>query len=189
MQSMPNPVRINSRGLTAVELLLTLFLIASTMTIATPSFQEILTSGEVDVAMNRLTASLSTAKTIAVTSGETVTLCGSASTIACGDSWNDGILLYIDRNEDRQLDPSDTLIQWISMADFTGDITWRAFGSQHYLLFEANGVVRSQNGRFTLCPRTSNSDHAATIVLNRTARTRMERGVAAATQCENNSST
>ena len=166
--------RATSRGTTLVELLLVTTLIALTLRIATPSLVALRAEIDTQVAVSRVSHSLANAKITALNSAAIVTLCGSLDGIQCGRHWSDGLLTFIDSDGDRRMGGDDELIHWQPMDDLLGALSWRAFGSRHYLLLDSRGGLQTNNGSFTYCPPPPARSPAAKIVINRSARSRIE---------------
>lgn len=162
-------------GLSLIEVLVTLSLTSLLLGLSLPSMKELQDSASTAVALQRLSKALESAKTSAISSGETVTFCGSENTLDCQGSWSEGLLSFIDRNQNQRIDASDQILNWQSMRDIQGSIRWRAFGYRQYLLLDPRGMMETQNGSFTYCTHNAPASPAAKLVVNRTARSRMLR--------------
>ena len=165
-------------GTSLIELLCALAIVLLVLLQSMPNFQSLRTTLALNGALNRISASISLAKTTAISSGQPVTLCGATSIASgCTSDWSSGILLFIDQDDDQQADASaagqDGIVHWLSMEEFDGTITWRAFGGRDYIRFESLGFVSTSNGSFTVCS-VRRSDPAARLVVNRAARHRID---------------
>lgn len=75
-------------GFTLVELMITVAILVILLTIAVPNFGQFVQGGRMDTVQDRLVASLSLARSEAISSRRTVILCPrSANVNSCGDDW------------------------------------------------------------------------------------------------------
>jgi type IV fimbrial biogenesis protein FimT len=102
----------SSSGFSAVELMVTVAVVAVLSAIAFPSFQTTLQSNRVATATNELVASLSLARTEAIRSNRYASLCPSAAGNACGGALSDGWLVWSDTNGDGILDGNETVLRF-----------------------------------------------------------------------------
>jgi type IV fimbrial biogenesis protein FimT len=87
-------------GFTMVELMIVIAIVAILLAIALPSFQGSLRSNRVATTSNELMASVALARSEAVRNARGGGLCASADGAACGGSWNDGWMVWIDDDGD-----------------------------------------------------------------------------------------
>ncbi len=171
LRALARPERLHL-GLTLIEALITVLFMSLLVGLSLPNIRVLQDSASTAIALRRLAQALESAKISAISSGETVTLCGSANRLVCQGSWSEGVLSFIDRNQNRRIDASDQALNWQSMQDIHGSIRWRAFGNRQYLLLDPRGMMETQNGSFTYCTSNAQSSVAAKLVVNRTARSR-----------------
>lgn len=84
------------RGVTLVELLVTIAILAILVAIGFPSFQSSMRSNRVAAANNELIASLSLARSEAVRSTRGGGICGSTDGESCSGRWVDGWIVWQD---------------------------------------------------------------------------------------------
>ena len=159
-------------GITLIELSLSMLITSILVSLSFPSMLDLRSSTETTITLQRLNNALESAKVAAISTGEIVTLCGSADSINCQGGWSDGLLSFIDRNDNRELDAIDQALNWQSMRDINGTIRWQAFGNRQYLLLDPRGMMGTQNGSFTNCNLSTDLRAAAILIINRTARSR-----------------
>lgn len=102
-----------SRGLTLIELLMTVAVAAILLAIAGPSFQQALNSNRLSSVANELTGAVQLARAEAVRANRRVTLCQSADGSACGHEtaiWA-GWILFVDSNADGTRDNTEPVIK------------------------------------------------------------------------------
>jgi type IV fimbrial biogenesis protein FimT len=90
--------RRRHRGFTLIELMITLVLAAIIVSLATPSFQNIIQNNRAATQSNELLAALSLARSEAVKRGARVSLCPSTNQTSCtgGTNWADGWIAFRD---------------------------------------------------------------------------------------------
>lgn len=100
------------RGLTLIELMITIALLAIVIAIGVPSFQSAINGSRLSSAANELSAALQLARAEAVRRNRTVVLCRSANLSSCADDaqWN-GWLMFVDMNGDGVVDAGDEIIK------------------------------------------------------------------------------
>lgn len=159
-------------GLTLLELLVTLFVLALLLNLSTPGMLHLVQQKASEVTIKRLHRAIEVARTSAITQNSLVTLCRSSDGTSCGGKWQQGVLVFVDQDGDRKLEPEDSLIRYFSFPEFSGEIYWRAFQNRQYLQITPIGSTRYQNGNFTVCPNSGSLHDAQQIILNRAGRVR-----------------
>jgi len=160
------------KGISLLELLITLGILSVLLVISMPDFKNLVESVSADTTLRKLATAIQLGKSSAITNRTTVTLCRSVDGVICGGRWEDGILVFTDRNRDRAINEDDRLIRYIVFPDGKGHIRFRAFQNKQYLQLTSLGITHSQNGNFTYCPFSGDSKHARQLIINRTARLR-----------------
>ena len=160
------------KGMSLLELLITTGILSILLGISMPEFKELAQSVSGDATLRKLATAIQLGKSTAITNKATVTLCPSTDGSACGGSWQDGVLVFTDRNRDRDINEDDRLIRHITFPNGKGHIRFRSFRSKQYLQLTSLGITHSQNGNFTYCPFSGNSKIARQLIVNRMARLR-----------------
>lgn len=164
--------RYFNTGLTLIELLVTLFVLALLLNLSTPGMLYLVRQKASEVTIKRLHLAIEVARTSAITQNSLVTLCRSSDGISCGGNWQQGVLVFADRDGDRKLEQEDNLVRYFDFPEFRGEIYWRAFQNRQYLQITPMGSTRYQNGNFTVCSRAGSLHNAQQIILNRAGRVR-----------------
>ena len=154
-----------SRGITFIELLLTVVLIAVVAALATPSMLSFIQRNSVLAVSSDLVADLRYARSEAIRRNAAVTLCASSDQQNCaGDSaWENGWIVNVDLNE------NDTMVLRVrDLAESTATIT-TAGDIEDTLTFNGRGEVvvngaTFSSGAFTVC-EGGNADAAARLVV------------------------
>jgi type IV fimbrial biogenesis protein FimT len=129
------------RGVTLLELLVTVSLVAIVLSLAVPPFQSLFARNRMAIAVNTLLNDLNFARVSALTRQQTVSLCpddtGTAD-LDCsgGTTWHTGYLVFADPDGDGNL-ASDTDIIRVSQGDADALVT--ITGEESSVRFRASG--------------------------------------------------
>lgn len=94
------------KGVTLIELLVALSVLAILLTVGVPSLAGFVSSQKLDSTVQLLKDSYSQARFEAVTRQQSVILCPlDLSAGSCGNDWSEGLLSYLDLNGDNSFDP------------------------------------------------------------------------------------
>lgn len=159
-------------GLSVLELLVSLCVLSVLLGVSIPDYSALTQSLSGDVTLRRLATAVQLSKAAAISQRTTVTLCRSADGRDCGGTWQDGVILFTDGNRDGTLNDGDRLLRRITFPNSNGQLRYRAFQNKQYLQLSSLGITHSQNGNFTYCPASGNSQFARQLIVNRTARLR-----------------
>ena len=101
------------KGVTLIELLVALSVLAILLTVGVPSLAGFVSSQKLDSTVQLLKDSYSQARYEAVTRQQSVTLCPlDVASGSCGNSWSEGVFSYLDLNGDNSYDSlQDTLLR------------------------------------------------------------------------------
>ena len=163
----------HKRGITLFELLTCLSTVSILLALAFPSLTQLQTALQNAAAVKILRQSIGIARAQAITSRSFVTLCRSEDGRSCGGRWEQGVLIFTDKDGDRVLEDEDTLTAYSRFPDFKGRIHWRAFQNRQYLQITPAGATRYQNGSFTVCAEDSDPKATQQLILSRTGRARL----------------
>lgn len=155
-----------TEGYTLIEALIVISILAILLCTA-PVFSTLLHSQRQQSEIFELQRLLQIARSNAVNSGLTTTLCGSADGSNCEPDWSaPTILIFIDHDGDHRFNNVDKIIQRVSLS--TGRWHWRG-SNRPYLRFKADGTPMEWGG-FTRCP-IAGEKTAPQIILNILGRT------------------
>jgi len=174
-------------GLSLVELLVVSLISGLLVALAAPSFSAQVHAQRGSALASDLFASLQLTRIAAITRNDRVVMCKSADGSACSAAggWQQGWIVFHDRNNNAALDPGETVIErqqglspgwWLAG---NGPVSnYVSYGSTGYSKLVSGAF---QAGTFTMCPQGGGARDARQIVINSAGRVRVQK--AAATAC------
>lgn len=99
-------------GFTLLELMVTVSIMAILAAIAFPSFQSSMRSNRVATTSNELLASLSLARSEGIKTTRGGGVCASADGSNCGADWNQGWMVWTEKNGDGVHDNDETVVRY-----------------------------------------------------------------------------
>jgi len=154
---------ISCRGLTVIELLVTLSIFAILATLAMPSYNWLVNDGRQSSQLSKFERTLMLVRSEAVKRGGRAMVCTSNTGVACDGSldWNEGWIAFVDTNFNSDRDTGEELIRTNPYME--GGLT--LIGSSavtNQIRYLANGLAM-ESGTLTLCD--SRGDDKAKAIL------------------------
>jgi type IV fimbrial biogenesis protein FimT len=164
-------VFLQSRGFSLVELVVSVSILATLCGLMAPSFTEMWLDSRRTAAVNGFIHSVFLARSTALTTGKTVTVCRSLDGHTCShqtQDWQSGWMVFVDRDDDRPpaRDAGETVLE-VSTAWPGGDIS----SNRTSYSFRPN-LHRVVNGSMVFCDRRGPA-HARTVIINSAGRPRV----------------
>jgi len=162
------PLRPNA-GMTLVELIISLTILAILAGMAAPSMQHFVQRQRISAASFELVAAINFARQHAVAKREYTVLCPSADGRACsGDNqWHRGWIVFRDRNRDRSVDAESEILRiGAPLHHIHADSAGRT-----HLRFMPSGFAYGTNLTIKLCD-LSNPDNSRAITVSNSGRAR-----------------
>lgn len=152
------------QGLTIIELMTTLAIVAITTSIAVPSFGKMIKDGKQDAELNQFKQALSIARSESVKRGLPTVMCASTNGSACANTaWTNGWLVFVDTDNDGTLDSTEELVRaglgvstglsLIGSANVTNLVRYNSVGDS------------SESGAITLCD-SRGADYAQAVIIS-----------------------
>lgn len=162
------------RGLTFIELLISLLIISVLIVTSIPSFQNLLKKHKSQRVFSLTLQAIYYARAKALTTQTVVTLCPTTDELSkCGTKWEDGIQIFADIDENGKFDhKQDTLLRSFPSGNHAYLLRWASFGNRSYLQYTPLGHTKNQNGTFIYCPQDGDVKYANAIIINRAGRAR-----------------
>jgi type IV fimbrial biogenesis protein FimT len=165
-------------GLTLIEMMTALTLLAIMATVAIPSYQYLVTHNKIVTDTNRLLGSLLYARSEAAKRGESVTACPTvdftASPPICGGTggkWSPGWIVFEDAGKDGGFtDGDDTVLR--REAAVSGGNTIKAANFDDYIRYDPDGRSNS-SGNFTFCSEDNEAKYTREVDVAPTGRPRV----------------
>jgi type IV fimbrial biogenesis protein FimT len=157
--------RRHVRGVTALELLVTVAVIGILLAVAVPSFADLIRRNRVATEINAFVGDLQFARAEAIRRGERVVICAAnAAGTQCasaGTPWNTGWIIFNDTDEDGTLDTGETLVR--KQAAWPGTDAFTASNNVAIISYSRDGfAVGLPAASVTLTLRTNPVDAQAT---------------------------
>lgn len=148
------PVQGRSAGFTALEILITLTVLAILGTVAIPSLTQTLNSNRLATQASDLNTDILYARSEAAIRGQQVVLCISSDGSSCNTStsnWATGRVIFVDSNKNGNFDSGETKLRYVSI--LSGNTTILEAGSIKTLAFTPYGMLSNSSSKtFTFCP-------------------------------------
>jgi len=157
-------------GFTLVELLIATLVASMLIAIAAPTANAFFSKAHMKRAYLTLTDSFLLSNRVSVSSGANVVMCPIGTNNQCVDStdWSKGWLVFVDRDDDRDYGPDDSLMQQYPVVG--GDVRLRSTDGRRRIVFQPDGDNAGTNLTFTLC---SKHTAATTISLSNLSKARV----------------
>lgn len=161
------------RGITLVELMMALAIVAVLATVALPAFGNLLGRTRQQVAMSDLQASLNLARITAINRSQHVIACPSIDRLTClhTTQWHHGWLLFADLDHDGQRSDDEPVI---------GEGQARAEGigilgtvGRPRIDYQSDGSASGTNITLTVCDRAAGPARVRTLVVSPSGRIRL----------------
>ena len=161
------------RGLSLVELMVTLAVSVILLAIGSPAFHAILGTTSLSAEVNSLSASLALARSEAIKRGAQVIVCKSRDGEHCSSkgAWSDGWIVYSDDNWNRARDSEERLFFVRDKLPGRVRLSYKAFPTGNYIAYRPGGFSK-MNGTFTFCV-DGQPDLGRAIIVSWTGRPRL----------------
>lgn len=160
-------------GFTLIEALITLAIVAVTVTLVLPGFSSTVDRTRTSAALHQLSADMAMARHHAVFKHAQVVVCprGGQDRCASDGDWTRGWLVFIDPDGNRQPDDADDILRQ-SDAPGAGDPSLRLVSSRPFLRYQTDGRSAGTNLTVHVC---NDGTLAGMIVVNNSGRVRTDR--------------
>jgi len=159
----PGPSR-RQRGISLIEQIMVLAIIAVLMGIAAPPLRQLLSRNELRVAQTDFIAALQHAREAAVMGGRPTLFCPTRDGSSCSEStrWESGWLLGRDSNRDDQPDGGPLHVG----QGYAGQVAIYSSGGRHVVRFHPDGSASGSNITLLFCQPSSASEALVVVVSN-----------------------
>ncbi|MAI36749.1 MAG: pilus assembly protein [Alteromonas sp.] len=154
-------VTVNQAGLTLLELLIAIAIVAIMLTTVAPAIQSILIKSRITSDLNSLSAVAQRARFTAVDEQSNVVMCPTKNYTSCVSSWKNATMIFVDDNGNGSRDTSETLITTSDPLNSANTI----YGISGTITFNEQGGI-SQAATITLCPKNNSIEYASALLLS-----------------------
>jgi len=148
------------KGLTLLEMLIAIAILAILVATVTPSVSNILTQNRITSDVNRLSALAQHARFTAINEQLTVTLCATTDYMDCSSEWRNAKMIFIDTNSNSKRDEDERLISTSDPIHQRNVIS----GVTDPILFAQEGSS-SIRTTITLCPDNQDTTFATALLI------------------------
>lgn len=162
-------------GFTLIELMIAIGLAGLLLSAAVPALDTFVSNARQTGAINDFVSSIHQARSTAITTNARVTICPSSGGTNCeAVSWDEGWIVFSNRNGDLIVDGDETIVAssgsanglTIQSGQFSTFITYRPNGRV------LNASLNGSSGSFTVCDRRG-AKHAKVMVIDLSGRPRL----------------
>jgi type IV fimbrial biogenesis protein FimT len=156
------------RGVTLLEMLITLAIAAILLTLVAPNVQSILTKNKISAEINELSGLLQFARYTAIDEQTTAVVCPSSDFANCSNDWNAPKMVFIDDNGNDARDGGEALLLTTQSIASTNKMT----ASGNIIRFlDSGGAQTAVN--IKLCPDTKDAKFGRALFVSLQGRTRI----------------
>lgn len=140
-----------SRGLTLIELLITLTIAVIIATTAIPALHTLIMSNRMSTQLSEWLTTLQAARSQAISHQQHVVICPSTDRNACVSStvWQNGWIAFADRNLNKEHDRDESLLRVNNTA--LTDLRINSSNGRQRIAFQADGSAGGSNTTLTFC--------------------------------------
>lgn len=149
------------RGLTLLEMLVAVAVLAIVVTTVAPNIQSLLIKNKITADLNSLSAVAQRARFTAVDEQTDVLMCPTDDYSACSNDWKLAKMVFIDSNGNGARDNTEDLI--VSSDPINSANT--VYGFSGSLVFDEQGGV-SRAATIKICPKTNDANYASALLLS-----------------------
>lgn len=158
------------KGLTLLELLMALAIVSILLTVVAPAATDIVRKSKITAEINQLSAIIRYARTHAIITNNTVTICPSINHSVCQPSWTSPLIVFIDTNNNFIRDDNEAIIT----AKQGSHEQHKIKGPQKPIRFYETGTNASPSS-LILCPIDNDNNYARAIIVSLQGRTRVSK--------------
>jgi type IV fimbrial biogenesis protein FimT len=159
---------IKQKGVTLIEMLITLAIMAIAITAVAPSIQSILIKNRIVGEINELSAVIQFARSQAIDQQITTMVCPSSDYSVCSNNWNDPKIVFIDSDGSGDRGASEELLATTGAISDNNELS----GPVNPLFFSATGEAAA-NSSLILCHVNKQAEYARQLSLSLQGRVKM----------------
>ena len=151
-------------GFTLFELLISLVIVAILVSLAIFGFQQYFRYQEVQNSQQLILQTIQFARSKAMQQSHHVVICASSDQSSCTtQGWQQGFIVFTDKNNNRQFDHHDVLLAAHRFDLRYANLSWASLNTQRLSFVPNNGRPLGSNGSFHYCSNQSKFNYAIAI--------------------------
>jgi len=164
------PANTNQRGLTLIELMFAIAIVAVLCAVSIPSFSSVIAATKSRSASNTLVTGLNLARSVATSRQGDVVMCPSAAGETCDNTfwWQHGWIVFHDLNRNSQRDTGEPIL---NVTQTLPGIAIATSAGRDHVTYRGQGAATGTNLTFTLCDKRG-PKYASTVVVSNPGRPR-----------------
>lgn len=151
----------SQHGLTLLEMLVAVAILAIILTSVAPNIQSILIKNKITADLNSLSAVAQRARFTAVDEQTNVVMCPTENYTACVNDWKNAKMVFIDANGNGTRDNTEELIVSSDPLNSANAI----YGISGAIVFDEQGGIDTA-ATITMCPKTNDNAYASALLLS-----------------------
>lgn len=156
------------KGVTILELMITVAILAIVVTTVTPSVQNMLIQNRIVAEVNEMSAILQYARAIAIDEQTDTVVCPSTDYATCGTNWNNAKIMFTDLDGDGDRDDDEELLASSSPLSSTNHLD----GPEANISFQGNGAVSSP-ATLLFCHQDKDNEYARALIISLQGRVKL----------------
>lgn len=165
-----NNISLPHRGVTLLELLVTLTILSLILGISVPAVEALILSNKKSHLVNQYFGAFAYARYQAVSTKTITAICPLDENFQCIDDWNRPISIFPDSDYDAS---PDSRIIWRTMDPVTDRLRiYSRTGGRGTFHFGPDGMIYGATGSIVICPEDLSTGHMTYIAVNLGGRTR-----------------
>ena len=152
-------------GLTLLELMIALSILAMTFTFVGPSANQLYQKNLIIGELNHTSSVIQFARHHAINTKNTTKICPTTDFINCGTNWNSHKMVFVDENTNNVLDGSEIILTTLTQTDSV-----QISGPASPIQFNFNGASASP-ATIKICDRDNHADSARGLFISLQGRT------------------
>lgn len=163
----------SQRGLSLVELIVCIVIVAILANIAFPSMKNVIDNSQRKAVINGTLGLFAVARQEAVLNGTLVTLCPLGPGNQCGKDWSRQVAVFKDPENQREITSDSEIIRVLPPPE--RGFLKAASLNRSYFQYRPDGMTHSDLGNITWCPDDLDPSKAAHLVIRRSGSVRLAR--------------
>lgn len=154
----------NLHAFTLVEMMITVAVAAILIAVAAPNFIRTIESNTILSITDELSSSLRLSREEALRQGLPVTICASSNQSTCGGTWNDGWIVFVDKNSNANLENGEEIIAVTQQVAQNYPVTLLS-PITSAMRFNSQGFA-PEKGTFRVCNPSANNTMARGVIIH-----------------------